>query len=132
MSFSNTTESGILDLIFGGQAYSAAATHYVALFTAAPTDGSAGTEVSGGSYARVALTNNSTNWPAASSGSKANGGSIAFPTATADWGTVVAFGIFTASSGGTLIAYGSITPNQSVPSGVTTSFSAGQLTITLD
>ena len=34
---------------------------YLALFTAMPSDSGGGTEVSGGSYARVAITNNATN-----------------------------------------------------------------------
>jgi hypothetical protein len=61
------------------------ATVYIALFTAAPTAGGGGTEVTGGSYARVAVTNNATNFPAASGASKSNGTLIDFGTATADW-----------------------------------------------
>src|SRR4051812_14138123 len=69
------------------------ATVYVALFTAAPSDSSAGTEVSGGSYARV---DSKGKWGTPASGTVSNNATIAYPTATADWGTVVAFAIMTA------------------------------------
>lgn len=105
-SKSDYLENKILDHVLGGGDYTRPATVYVGLFTTAPSDTGGGTEVSGGSYARVAVTNNATNFPAASSGSKSNGTAITFPAATANWGTVVAFGIFDASSGGNLLYWG--------------------------
>ncbi len=107
---SNYLEAKWLDHTFGNTAYSAPATVYVGLFTVLPVDaGTGGTEVSGGSYARVAVTNNTTNWPNASAGNpttKSNGAIFTFPTATADWGTVVGLGIFDASTSGNLLAFG--------------------------
>ena len=65
-------ENKLLDWLFRAQAVgingaSAAAgtgpaTLYVALFTSAPTDAGGGTEVSGGSYARAAVTSSLANW----------------------------------------------------------------------
>jgi len=118
--------------MLGVPADGVAETYYAALFTVAPTDSTSGTEVSGGSYARVAIANNATNFPAASSGSKANGVAITFPTSTGSWGTVVAWGLFDASSGGNLCFYGSVSPNVAVGSGVAPSFPIGSLTITCD
>lgn len=129
-SFSDYLENELLDHVFGASAYSAPGTLHLALFTVAPTDAGGGTEVTGGSYARAAVTNNLTNFPAASGGAKTNANAITFATATADWGTVVAAGIFDASSGGNLIAWCTVT-SQSVPSGVTASIPAGDLDITL-
>lgn len=57
-------------------------------------------EVTGGSYARVPVTNNATNFPASSAGSKANGTAIVFPVPTADWGTIYSVVILDAASGG--------------------------------
>lgn len=113
------------------------ATVYVALFTTLPgEDGTGGTEVSGGSYARVAVTNNSTNFPAASTvsttGTKSNGTTITFPTATGSWGTVVGFGLYTASTSGTLIGYGSLSSSVAVASGNQASFAPGALVATAD
>ena len=50
------------------------------------------------------------NWPNASgtTATKNNGNAIAFPAATADWGTVVAFGIYDAASSGNLLYTGPV------------------------
>lgn len=130
-SFADYLENKLLDHVFGATVYTAPATLYVALFTAAPTDAGGGTEVTGGSYARVAVTNNVANFPNAAAGAKSNGNPITFATATADWGTVVAAGIYDAAAAGNLIGWCTIT-SQSVPTGVTASIAAGSLNITLD
>src|SRR5690349_18898367 len=102
-SKSDYLENKILDHMLGGPDYTRPATVYVALFTTAPSDAGGGVEVTGGSYARVAVTNNATNFPGASGGAKQNANTITWPTATALWGTVVAVGIFDAASGGNLL-----------------------------
>lgn len=104
-------------------------TPYVALYTVAPTDSSGGTECSGGSYARVAA-NGKFGTPSA--GSVANNAVITFPTATASWGTVVAFAILTASSGGSMLMWGALGTSKAVGTGDTPSFAVGQLTLTED
>ena len=89
----NFLELKALDWILGAFSYTVPTTLYLALYTTAPTSAGGGVEVSGGSYARVAITNNSTNWPASSGGgpgTKANGAAFTFPTASAAWGTIVA------------------------------------------
>jgi len=50
---------------------------------------------------------NTTNWPNATGGDPFKGKRtiFTFPTATADWGTIVGVGIFDASSSGNLLAY---------------------------
>jgi hypothetical protein len=131
-SKSDYLENEILDHVLGGGDYSRPATVYVALYTVAPTDAGGGTECSGGSYARVAVTNNSTNWPAASSGAKANGTAITFPEATGDWGTVVAFGILDAAESGNLLYWGDLSASKDIDSGDTASFAVGELDITED
>ncbi len=114
-------------------AFTAPATH-VALFTVAPSDTGGGTEVTGGAYARVTVTNNATNWPAATgaTAAKSNGTVITFPTATAAWGTVVAFGIFDAATVGNLLWWGDLTTVKAVASGDTASFAIGSLSTSLD
>lgn len=131
-SFSNFLELEILDHVFGAASYSAPATLYFALFTATPSDAGGGTEATGGSYARVAVTNNATNFPAASGGAKSNGTAITFPTASAAWGTVVAMGVFDASSGGNLLAWAALTTSKTISGGDTPSFPAGDFDVTLD
>lgn len=131
-SKSDFLELELLDHVLGNAAYSAPATVYVALYTVAPTDAGGGTEVSGGSYARVAVTNNDTNWPAASSGAKANGTVITFPTATAAWGECVAFAILDAASGGNFLYWADLTLNKTVGDGDTAQFAVGDLDVTED
>jgi hypothetical protein len=105
-SKSDFLELELLDHVLGNAAYTAPANIHVALFTVAPTDAGGGTEVTGGSYARVQVTNNATNFPAAAAGLKQNGTAINFAQATADWGTVVAFGLFDAATSGNLLYWG--------------------------
>lgn len=105
----------LLDHVFGASAYSAPATLYCALFTVAPiADGSGGTEVTGGSYARVAVTNNSTNFPAASGQTKRNATAITFPAPTADWGEVVGAAWYDASTSGNFLMYGPFTISRTI------------------
>lgn len=134
-SKSDYLEAKILDHVLGGTAYTAPATVYAALFSVTPSDSGGGTELSGNSYARVAITNNTTNWPNATGTSpttKANGTTITFPTATGDWSTAVAFGLFDASSAGNLLIWGALTASKTVQNGDTASFAIGQLTWTED
>lgn len=132
MSKSSFLALEILDHTLGNAAYTAPATVHVSLHTADPTDAGTGTEVSGGSYAREAVTNNATNWPASTGGSpaaKANGTAIEFVTATASWGTVTHFGIWDAATAGNLLYHGALGTAKAVGSGDTASFAVGDLDI---
>ncbi len=133
-SKSDYLEAKLLDHVLGGPDYARPATVYVALFTSAPTDAGGGTEVSGGAYARVAVTNNAANFPAAigPASTKKNGTAITFPTATANWGTVVAFGLLDAATAGNLLYWGDLTVSKTVTTGDTPAFAANALTITED
>ena len=130
---SDYLEKKVQDLVLGGVAFTAPATH-VALFTVAPSDTGGGTEVTGGAYGRVAVTNNTTNWPVATgvTAAKSNGTVITFATATASWGTVVAFGIMDATTVGNLLWWGDLTTNKAVGNGDTPSFAVGALAFTMD
>jgi hypothetical protein len=110
--FARRTAEGVLQHITGYTAIFTEPTAYIALFTTAPTDdtGTGAVEVSGGAYARVATTQGTTGtWAAASTTTdpttEANALAITFPTATANWGTVVAFGMYDAATGGNLLAW---------------------------
>lgn len=129
---SNYLENALLNHLFGGGDYARPATIYVALFTSAPSDSGGGTEVSGGSYARAAVTNDATNFPAASGGVKANGTEIAFATASAPWGNVTHFAVFDALSGGNLLFWGALTAARTVQTGDAPSIAIGQLQFTED
>ena len=119
-TFAETVRNGLLNHCLGGPDYSRLATVYVGLKVGA-------SEVSGGSYARVAVTNNATNWPAAASGSKSNGTVVSFVTPTGDWGTVDGFFISDAASAGNEIGGGLLTQSQVIQSGNPVSFPIGSL-----
>jgi hypothetical protein len=100
------------------------------LYTTAPTESTAGTLVSGGSYAAV---DSKGKWgtPTGTSPTQvANNAVITFPTATADWGTIVGFSISAGAGGETY--YGTLTTSKAVLNGDTPSFAVGALVITED
>jgi len=130
---SDFLENAVLAKVFNATAFPATATVYLALYTAAPTDAGGGTEVTGNAYARVAVTANTTNFPAPSGGSISNGTAITFPQATpSGWGVVTHFGIFDASTSGNLLYWAALTASKTVDPLDTVSFAIGALVITED
>jgi len=129
-NMSDYLESALGDHLLRASTFSKPSTIYVALFTASPGDGNTGTEVSGGSYARVQVSQLNNQWNV-SNGVYTNNNDITFPTATANWGTITSFGLFDASSGGNLIVWGVLQAEKIINSGdATAKFSAGTLQIT--
>lgn len=139
---SDYLENKIADHIFRNRSYSVPSTIYIALYTAAPSDSGGGTEVSGGSYARVLVGPSDSAWQStqgtttavASSGTggqTANGSTITFPTPSATWGSITHFGVFDASTSGNLLIWGALTQAKTVNNGdPAPSFSAAALTVT--
>lgn len=118
----------ILDKVFGATDFTPPATFYVGLMSVRPlVDGTGGTEFSGNGYARVAVTNNTTNFPNASARTKSNGTTITFPTATGNQGTAVAVVLYDAPTGGNLW-FISNTVSIAVTNGMTPYFAVGDLT----
>lgn len=145
MPFTNTWDKKLVRTIFGKVTASVPTTVYVALSTTTPTQKrSAGTttwnftEPSGGSYARVAVSNTTSKWVATTTEPTAgyiivNHTAITFAAPTGSWGTVTDFGIYTHSSGHTatyLIAFGALTTSKAIGTGDTApSFAAKALKI---
>lgn len=123
--FSDYLENKVVGHVFGGSAYTAPSTLYVALYTSAPSDTGGGTEVSGGAYARQTAAFTIT------ADTASNTSAIEYPTATANYGTVVAVGVFDASSSGNLLAYGNLTASKTVSTGDVFRFNAGAIDITV-
>jgi len=131
---SDYAENKLLGYYFGSVSASLPATYYVGLWTATLVDASTGStagEPSGGAYARVAVTNDGSNFDAPAGGATANTLLIAFPMATASWGTITYVGICDAASAGNLIAYGSLTTPAAVAIYDTVLFQPGELDITI-
>jgi hypothetical protein len=94
LTLTDTAVARLLDQRFGITAYTPPVTDYLLL-----TIG--GVEVSGGSYARKALTNNTTNYANTASRVKALQVAQSFAQATLDWGAVDGIGIADDPTAGT-------------------------------
>lgn len=106
-----------MDHVLGGPDYTRLATVYIALFTAAPTAAGGGTEVStsgGTNYARYSVTNDTSSWSASASGVKSNLNLLDFGTAGANWGTIVAGAIMSASTSGYILYFGPLTTSKTI------------------
>lgn len=100
----NYLENELYDHVFRNAAYTSPAAIYLALFTTATGEAGGGTEVSGGGYARQAIT-----MGAPTDGAGSNSAPIVFGPASASWGTVTHFAVFDASVGGNMLLYGELT-----------------------
>ena len=126
MSFSNTYETNVLTWTFTNGSVTRPTAWYLGLFTAAPGEAGGGTEISGGAYAREAVTFS------VSGDTATNAAAIEFPVATADWGTITHVAVFDASTGGDQIAYASLTTSKTIATGDVLRVPAGDLDVTLD
>lgn len=132
-SFSDYLENATLNHVFRNTPLTSPAAVYVALYTAAPTDAGGGTQVSGGGYARQAVT-----FGAPSGGVIANTAPVAFTVGASGWGNVTHIGYFDAATGGNLLSWAPLLDAQGQPSSASLqssgdglSFAAGSLTISL-
>jgi hypothetical protein len=126
----------LLDLVAGATAFTAPGTSFMGLYTATPTASTAGTEASGGSYARATNTNNGTTWSAAASGVKQNAVAFTFTTASASWSSgsnMVGAALLDSATGGTnnIFYFGDLTLAKPVLNGDTASFAINAITITV-
>lgn len=143
-ALSDYLENKLVDYVFRGQTFTAPTTTYFALATTAGNDTACGTEVTGGSYARVAVTSSLANWAgtqsagstAASSGTggtTSNNATITFPAPTASWGSVVEYCVFDAITAGNLLFRAALTTGKTINNGdAAPSFAAGATTLQID
>ena len=124
-SFSDYLEDAVLDHIFRNTALTSPSAVYMALYTVTPSDAGGGTEVSGAGYSRQAIT-----FGAASGGAMSNTAAVSFTASGGSFGTVVAVGIFDASSAGNLLAWDGIS-SATVGDGDTIEFAIGDIDLTI-
>lgn len=130
MSYSTYLEQNLLDHVFAGNAY-AVPSLYVALFTDMPNaGGTAGTEVSGGAYARQSIDFESAT--GSTPASTQNTAQIEFPIATNNWGTIVGVGLYDAASGGNMLLAASLTNPKTITSQDQLVIPDGDFDISLD
>lgn len=124
MPASNYMRNKVYNHTFGLGAWTMPTTVYVALYTTDPTAADSGTEVTGGGYARKALT-----MAAPTNGVGDNSAIVNFGTASASWGTITHVGIRDALTVGNLLIYGPLTASKTVGSGDTFDFPIGDIDI---
>jgi len=135
-------ENLIVDHLFRTRTWTKPTHQWVALFTAAPSDAGGGTEVTGGSYARVDLAPLDANWTATQGGTSGNSTgttgqvtnavAITYPAPTADWGSIGWFAIMDASTAGNMLIWDALTAARTVLNGdPAPSFAVGSLKITV-
>lgn len=146
MSATNACENGLLSLIFenanfanigdatGLRGSTTAGVFYISLHTGDP--GEAGSQTTSESaytnYARQSVARSTAGWTVAS-GVADNDGAITYPTGGATGSTVTNFGIGSDVSGaGNLNFKGALTASLAVSNGITPSFAAGALDVSLD
>lgn len=147
MPYAQYFENKILSCYFGATAYAAPATWYIGLTTQAVSGATQANVLSGeptstGGYARIVVTNNTSNFPASSGfnpATTASGAIFSFPASTGSgWSTGATnlIQVFIADAatlaGGNVMGFGALTTPQAVnASGITLSFAIGALTVTL-
>lgn len=143
-ALSDYLENKLVDAFLRGQAYTMPVTVYFALATATGSDVACGTEVTGGSYARVAVTSSLANWAgtqsagsttasSGTSGTTSNNAVVTFPAPTANWGSVTEYCVFDAASAGNLLWRTALTVPKTINNGdAAPSFAAGAATLQLD
>jgi len=71
---SNHLENALINAVLRNTSYTSPTTTYLALYTSDPTDADTGTEITGGSYVRQAIT-----FGAPSNGTSTNSAAVEFP-----------------------------------------------------
>lgn len=125
----------ILAALYRGTTLTALGTSYIALYSAEPGDADAsGTELTGSGYARVSVTNNTSNWNAlTNSGTNTpyytqNTNSVSFGSASGDWLYAGWFSVEDAASSSHRVVWGQLTAPVKVLNGQVGLFSANNLT----
>ena len=117
-------ENQLLDALVGTASYTVTTPIKLALVTANGSDSAAGTEVTGGSYARQTIA-----FDAASGGSIDNNAAISFAGMPSC--TVVGIEIYDSAGSPKRLAYGALTASRTVTSGDTVQFASGAITLSL-
>jgi len=132
MAITYTSANKILDHSLGLTGYTPPSTWYYGLSTTTiGIDGTGETEPSGGSYARVAVTNNKTNFGTSSNGSLTNDVSVEFPESTASWGTITYVFLADAASAGNIYFFEALPVAKTVQDDTTVLFAVAALTFTM-
>jgi hypothetical protein len=126
--FTDYSNNCVLNLVLGAVTYTPPPTLYIGLSQNAAVKNGFVIEPSGGGYIRVAVLNNTSNFPVASEGTKTNAIPIGFPAASATWGTIQSVFVADALSGGNVLMMADlVTPKTIVTGGSPATIAPGAL-----
>lgn len=123
---SNYLENALINATLRNTSYTSPTTTYLALYTSDPTDADTGTEITGGSYVRQAIT-----FGAPSNGTSTNSAAVEFPQATADWGIISHVAIRDAVTSGNLLFHTALDASKTINNGDVFKITAGNLSVQL-
>lgn len=123
---SDYTETSALNILLRATSLTGAATVYMALYTANPTDAGAGTEAAFASYARQAVT-----FSAPSAQTVTNSNTLTYAAVTVGAVTITAIGILDAASAGNLLAWKALSPTLAYAINDVPLFDVGAITVNI-
>ena len=127
-ALSDYAENALLDHLLRRVTFTSPST-WISLHTGSLLDDGTGAEVSGGGYVRLQVASGA--WDAAAAGATENSNDIDFGTATANWGNILFFGVWDASTAGNLLLRGELTASKTVNNGDGFKITASNLDISL-
>lgn len=117
-------ENALINHVLRNTALTSPTTVYLALYSAAPTESTSGTELTGNGYARQAIT-----FGAPSNGVASNTGAVTFTASGGAWSAVAGIAICDASTGGNQL-YWDTKSIAALADGDSINFATGQITVT--
>lgn len=111
-------ENKLLQGILGGTNITFTQKPYIGLLTAAPSDSSTGTEVSGTNYSRVQVGGTGQgDFSVGGTGTATNSAPFEFPDAQSLWGTVTHVALYDAFTGGNILIFATLQSSATINDG---------------
>ena len=124
MPISNYLETNFINASVRNTAYTPPATVYIALYSTAPTESTAGVELTGNGYSRQSVV-----FAAPTATGSVSSSIVTFGPATADWAIITATAVVDAATGGNILYYQPKTAV--VKSGDTVEIAAGDILVNM-
>jgi hypothetical protein len=125
MPMTDYLQNAVINATVRNTSYTSPTTVYASLYSVAPTESSAGTEITGNGYSRQSVT-----FSAPSLGIAVSNAAVTFTCTTSNWPPVIAFGIMDASTSGNLMYYKTIVSRQ-INVGDSLVFATGDISIAI-
>lgn len=121
----DTLENEIINHYLRGVATNGPYTAWLALYSVAPTDSTAGTELTGNGYGRIAVA-----LDAPSAGVATNGGTITFTASGGAWSAIVGHSLMSVETAGATLYFEDSVSGPTLADGDSYQFDAADVTVT--